>query len=132
MRTRLITLTLFVLATGLTAAPPVQAKVQLGDLFKKVAGKNKDQDKDKARPKDTTKAGEQATSALQGRTKDSAEKDESKVDDFIDANNDGVDDRKRPKVRRDGPRQAPAEAPAAGRKRTPKAQPDTAKGRPPR
>lgn len=131
MHTRLKLLALFVLV-GALAAPPVQAKVQLGDLLKKVTGKNKDQDKDKARPKDSTTAKEQATSALQGGARDAAAKDTSSVDDFIDANNDGVDDRKQPKVRRDRPHETPARTPPAAKERTPKGQRDTAKTRPPR
>jgi len=140
MRTRWIIVTTVVLLGGLSMAAPAHAEVQLGDLLKKVTGKEskekeQNKDKSKAQVQDTIKAdkrGDRPAESASGKTGRPAAKDERKVDSFIDQNHDGVDDRRQSKVRRGDPRQAPAESPAAPAKASPRAQPDTSKGKPPR
>lgn len=138
MRMRILTLTMLVLLGGLPTAPPAHARAQLGDLLKKVTGKDskaKETDKDKAPSKDTAKSNEGTAGSAESagnRAPGPAPKQERKVDSFIDQNNDGVDDRRQSKVRRDSPRKASPESSAATRRPASRSVPDSSKTRPPR
>jgi len=125
------------LALCLVATPPVHARIQLGDLLKKAAGKDKEQAKEPAKTKDSTQVEEgsaAATEAPKSTRERAADRNDTKVDNFIDANHDGVDDRKQVKIRRDRTRRASPAAPTPASKRTPKpkSEPDSVKHQPPR
>jgi hypothetical protein len=134
MRSMKITLTALFLALSWGGASTARAEVQLGDLLKKVAGKDsakaKKSDKTETAGAEQGKANAEEKDSTQGATRtESAEG--VKVDRFIDRNNDGIDDRRQSKVKRDERRTAPAAAPNRPRRETPAAPADSGRGRPP-
>lgn len=134
----LMTVALF--ALGASGATTARAEIQFGDLVKKAAGKDRAAPPSKGARKGDSKsgAGEQGKPARESRdTAGEAKQPEvgsasEKVDRFIDRNNDGIDDRRQSKVKREEPRPTPTPSEERTQQAPAAAPPDSTSRRPPR